>query len=162
MAFAEQTNLPLFHVDVAEVHADKLRKTHPAVQKQHDHAVIPLREIALGLGAFQKVHGLLCRQVLGKDFILLGRLDGCRRILFEQVYLIDQIIIKAVETCQPPGRRRLFVAALAVQKVQILINVFLGHTAPESRIEPLGVDVLYFGIVCYKAAPALHKAAEIA
>ena len=117
MAFAEQTDLPLFHVDVTEIHPHKLRKTHPAVQKQHHHAVIPLREIALGLGAFQKVHGLLCRQVFGKDFILLGRLDGRCRVLFEQIYLIDQIIIKAVETCQPPGRRRLFVAALAVQKV---------------------------------------------
>ena len=117
MAFAEQTDLPLFHVDVTEIHPHKLRKTHPTVQKQHDHAVIPLGKIALGLGAFQKIHGLLCRQVFGKDFILLGRLDGCRRILFEQVYLIDQIIIKAMETCQPPGRRRLFVAALAVQKV---------------------------------------------
>ena len=89
MAFAEQTDLPLFHVDVTEVHPHKLRKTHPAVQKEHHHAVIPLGEIALGLGAFQKVHGLLCRQVLGKDFILLGRLDGRCRVLFEQVYLID-------------------------------------------------------------------------
>ena len=31
-------------VDIAEVYADKLRKTHSAVQKQGYHAVIPLPE----------------------------------------------------------------------------------------------------------------------
>ena len=96
MAFAEQTDLPLFHVDVTEIHPHKFRKTHPTVQKEHHHAVIPLREIALSLGAFQQVHRLFCGQIFGQDFILLGRLDGRCRVLFEQVYLIDQIIIKAV------------------------------------------------------------------
>ena len=53
VAFAEQPDLPLFQVDVAKVHPDQFCQTHPAVQKQHDHAVIPFREIALMLGAFQ-------------------------------------------------------------------------------------------------------------
>ena len=65
VALAEKPDLPLFEVDIAQIHAHKLRKPHPTVQKQHDHAVIPFREIALVLGAFQQVHGLLCRQIFG-------------------------------------------------------------------------------------------------
>ena len=162
MAFAEQTDLPLFHVDVAEVHADKLRKTHPTVQKQHDHAVIPLREIALMLGAFQQLHGLLRRQVFGQDFILLGRFDGSRRVLRKAVDLIDQIVIKPMQAGQPPGGGGLFVSAFTVQKIQIFVNVLFCYTAPECGVEPFGVDLFQFRILCHKAPAALHKAAEAA
>ena len=81
MAFAEQANLPLLQINVSKVHAYQLCKTHTAVEEQHHHAVVPLREIALGLGALQKRDGLLCRQVLGQYFILLGRTDSRRRVL---------------------------------------------------------------------------------
>ena len=53
VALTEQTDLPLFHVDVTEIHPHKFRKTHSTVQKEHHHTVIPLGKIALGLGAFQ-------------------------------------------------------------------------------------------------------------
>ena len=67
-----------------------------------------------------------------------------------------------METGQPPGRRRFFVAAFPVQKIQVFVDVFLGHAAPECRIKTLGVNVLDLGVLCCKAAPTLHKAAEIA
>ena len=53
MAFAEQADLPLLQINVSKVHAYQLRKTHTAVEKQHHHAIVPLREIALGWNYFK-------------------------------------------------------------------------------------------------------------
>ena len=43
--------IPIFNILEDETY--KFRKTHTAVEEQHHHAVVPLREIALVLGAFQ-------------------------------------------------------------------------------------------------------------
>ena len=161
MALAEQPDLPLFQINVIQVHAHKLRQTHAAVQEQDHHAVIPLREIALGLGAFQQIHGLFCSQVFGQDLVLFGRFDRSGRVGIQPVDLIDQIIIKAVETGQPPGSRGLFVAAFPVEEIQVFVDIFFGHAGPECRVQSFGVDVLHLAVCRNKAAAALHKAEPV-
>ena len=160
VALAEQPDLPLFQINVIQVHAHKLRQTHAAVQEQDHHAVIPLWEIALGLGAFQQIHGLFCSQVFGQDLVLFGRFDRSGRVGIQPVDLIDQIIIKAVETGQPPGSGGLFVAAFPVEEIQVFVDILFGHAGPECRVQSFGVDVLHLAVCRNKAASALHKAAE--
>ena len=105
MAFAEQTDLPVFQIDIIQIHANQFCKAHPAVQKQHDHAVVPLRKVALGLRAFQQIHGLFRRQILWKNLVLFWRVDRRCRVALELVDLIDKVIIEAVQAGQPTGGR---------------------------------------------------------
>ena len=162
VALAKEPDLPLFQVDIAQIHAHQLRKSHSAVQEQNHHAVIPLRKIALILRALQQIHGLFRCQVFGQDLILLGRLDGGGRVLCQLIDLIDQIIIKAVQAGQPPGGRGFLVAAFAVQEIEIFIDVLFTHTAPEGCIQTLGVNILDLRICRNQPAAAFHKTRKTA
>ena len=162
MAFAEQPDLAVFQINIVKIHSYQLGQTHPTIQEQHNHAVISFWKIALCLRAFQKFNGLFRCQVFGQNFILLGWMDGGCGVRIQPVDLIDQIIIKAVQTGQPPGGRRFFVAAFTVQKIQIFINIFFCDRCPECGIQTFRVDVLHFAVIRNKAAAALHKTAEAA
>ena len=100
-------------------------------------------------------------QIFGQNFVLFGRADRRRGVLLQTVDLIDQIIVKAMETCQPPGSGRFFVAAFPAQEVQIFVDILFAYTAPERGIQPFGINVFHLHIIRHKPAAAFHEFAEI-
>ena len=162
VSLAEQADLPARQVDVVQIHPHQLSQTHPAVEEQRHHAVVPLREISLIAADVQQFHRLVGSQVFGQDLVQLGWADRRGGVVFQAAGVVDHVVIKAVQAGKPPGRRGFFVAAGLVQKIQIFVDILSCDAAPESRIQPFGVDILHFCIRGRQAPPLLHELAEIA
>ena len=103
VALAKQPDLPSGKVDVLHIHAHQLRQAHPAVQKQHGHAVIALGKIAGSPGGLQQGPGLVGGQILGQDLVQLGRADRRSWVLFQAACVVDHVVVKSVKAGQPPG-----------------------------------------------------------